>query len=58
MNSFVICDWLEILVEAEIVPQRAVANLLREANELIRIFVASRETVRARLRTQRRKQKH
>jgi four helix bundle protein len=48
--------WLEILVEAEIVPQRTVANVLREADELTRIFVASRETVRARLRTRRRKQ--
>ena len=42
--------WLEILVDAEILARRIVAELLREADELTRIFVASRETVRARIR--------
>jgi four helix bundle protein len=42
--------WLEILVDAAIIAHRIVAELLREADELTRIFVASRETVRARVR--------
>ena len=47
--------WLEILVEAAIVTSSVTKPLLREADELTRIFVASRETARrnARLRKQR-----
>jgi four helix bundle protein len=41
--------WLEILVDAEICKRELVAQLLKEADELTRIFVRSRETVRARL---------
>ena len=39
--------WLEILVEAEICSRSATAPLWREADELTRIFVRSRETARA-----------
>jgi len=42
--------WLELLVDAEIVPVKRAEALLREADELTRIFVASRETVRRRVR--------
>jgi four helix bundle protein len=38
--------WLEILVAAELVDQRRVERLLGEADELTRIFVASRETAK------------
>jgi four helix bundle protein len=38
--------WLEVLAAAEIVPGRAVDRLLDEVDQLIRIFVASRETAR------------
>jgi len=39
--------WLEILVDADIVPQSRMAKLLQEANELA-IFAASQYTARAR----------
>ena len=45
--------WLEILVDADVVTAAATAALLREAGELTRIFAASRQTVRARLRRKR-----
>ena len=38
--------WLEILVDGEIVTASAVSALRREADELTRIFVASRVTAR------------
>ena len=41
--------WLEILVEAELVGPPTTAKLQREADELTRIFVASRATARRRL---------
>jgi four helix bundle protein len=44
------CDetafWLELLVEAEIIGVGAIATLLDEVDQLIRIFVASRDTAR------------
>ena len=46
--------WLELLIEGSVVPARGCATLSREADELTRIFVASRETVRARLRARNR----
>lgn len=46
--------WLEILVDIETLPRQVVAPLLREADELTRIFVASRETVRVRIRRNKR----
>ena len=49
--------WLEILVEAAITSTSVAKPLLREADELTRIFVASRETARqnARLRKQKKR---
>jgi four helix bundle protein len=52
------CDetafWLELAVAIELAIDEQVTRLLCEADELIRIFVASRETVRRRLRQKRR----
>jgi four helix bundle protein len=49
--------WIEVLVAAEIVtPLTAGRTLWKEADELTRIFVSSRETVRRRLRSRRRHQ--
>lgn len=42
--------WIELLIEAGVVAERAAGTLLQESHELTRIFVASRETVRARLK--------
>jgi len=42
--------WLELLDHAGILDANALAPLVREADELTRIFVSSRETVRARIR--------
>jgi len=43
--------WIELLVDAKIVqPAAASRALWKEADELTRIFVSSRETVRRRLR--------
>ena len=49
--------WMEVLVEAEVVNAAAVKDLYREADELTRIFVASRTTAQrnARIRALRRK---
>jgi four helix bundle protein len=38
--------WLEILVEAEIVPAAKMEDLLHEANELLAIFAASQYTAK------------
>mgnify|MGYP000973308534 CR=1 FL=1 len=38
--------WLEILVEAEIVPEARLKNLIQEANELTAIFTAPSHTAR------------
>ena len=46
--------WLELLVDAEIVPPASTKSLYREVDELLRIFVASRETARRNLRAKRR----
>jgi four helix bundle protein len=37
--------WLEITIEAELLPARRVQPLLKEANEITAIMVASRKTV-------------
>ena len=42
------CYWLELLVESEIVPGPKLAELQKEADELIRIFVASINTAKER----------
>ena len=38
--------WLELLVDTGIVPRKRLEALLREANELLYIFSASRRTAR------------
>ena len=48
--------WLEVLVEAAIVKATATKNLDKEADELTRIFVSSRETARRNRRLKRRGQ--
>lgn len=40
--------WMEMLIEAEVLPASRLADLLREANEILAITVASRKTLRAR----------
>ena len=40
--------WLELLVEAGLVKAKRMESLLKEANELVAIFVASQVTARAR----------
>ncbi|MGA9059930.1 MAG: four helix bundle protein [Terriglobia bacterium] len=40
--------WLELLIDASIVSRGRLENLLTEANELVRIFAASRATAKAR----------
>jgi len=40
--------WLELLVDADIVPKARMQGLLTEANELVAIFVASRRTATSR----------
>ena len=40
------CFWLELLVEGRIFPREKVGFALREANELVSIFVASLRTVK------------
>jgi four helix bundle protein len=52
------CDetafWLELMLEVRLIAVHQVHALLEEAEELTRIFVASRETVRRRLRQNKR----
>jgi four helix bundle protein len=38
--------WLELLVEAGLMPKARIDNLLAEANQLVAIFVASRKTAK------------
>lgn len=40
--------WLELLIEAEIMPQARLTDLLEEAHELTAIIVTSRKTARRR----------
>ena len=51
------CDetafWLELGIEIQLTSEPRVVKLLNEADQLIRIFVTSRETVRRRLRKKR-----
>jgi four helix bundle protein len=48
--------WLEVLVEAAIVKPVSACKLWKEADELTRIFVSSRETARRNRREKRRGQ--
>jgi len=38
------CYWLEIIIEGDVLPEKDVAPLLKEANEITAIIVASRKT--------------
>lgn len=40
--------WLELLVEAELVPQEQVSNIYKETNEILAMTVSSIKTLRAR----------
>ena len=42
------CHWLEMIIEAELLEERLVVDLLREANEITAIMVASKRTARGR----------
>jgi len=37
--------WMEVLIEAEVVSENTISNLLKEANEILKITSASRKTV-------------
>lgn len=37
--------WMEVLIEAEVVDESELINLLKEANEILKITAASRKTV-------------
>jgi four helix bundle protein len=39
--------WLELLVETDLASSEKVASLIREANEFVAIFAASRKTAKA-----------
>ena len=38
--------WLELIIEARLLPEKQVAELLKEANELTAIFAASHKTTK------------
>jgi four helix bundle protein len=42
------CHWLEMIIEAELMEERLVKDLLREANEITAIMAASKRTARSR----------
>ena len=50
--------WLEFMVEVELTTRSQVAALMKEANELVAIFTASRKTVQARLEAEAQKGKN
>jgi len=45
--------WIELLVDAEIVPESRLADLLTEADELMAIFAASAKTAKERIQVRR-----
>ncbi|MFM9903909.1 MAG: four helix bundle protein [Pyrinomonadaceae bacterium] len=42
------CHWLEMIIEAELMDERLVKDLLREANEVTAIMAASKRTAKSR----------
>lgn len=40
------CHWLEVIIEADLMDKRLVVDLLKEANEITAIIVASKRTAR------------
>ena len=47
--------WMELMTEVKLVKEAQLANLMKEADEILSIVVASINTVRARLRKSQRK---
>jgi four helix bundle protein len=43
--------WLELIIEAKLIPSKRVKALLDEASELVAIFVASRKSASANLKS-------
>jgi four helix bundle protein len=43
--------WLELIIEARLIPAKRVRPLLEEANELVAIFVASRKSAASNLKS-------
>jgi four helix bundle protein len=43
--------WLELIIEAKLLPQKRVQPLLDEANELVAIFVSSRKSAASNLKS-------
>ena len=43
--------WLELIIEGKLLPSKRVQSLLSEANELVAIFVTSRKSASANLRS-------
>ena len=43
--------WLELIIEAKLIPARRVQPLLDEASELVSIFVASRKSASVNLKS-------
>ncbi len=44
--------WLELLRDGEVVPPKKISPLIDEAQQLVKIFVASKRTVQARMKNQ------
>jgi len=38
--------WLELIVEADLMPRQRMEGIIKEANELVRIFAAARQTLK------------
>jgi len=53
------CDevefWLEFIVDAELMSKERISDLIKEANELSRIFISSRKTVSDKIKNQKSK---
>lgn len=41
--------WIELLIESNIIPKERLADLLQEAEEIVKIMVASRQTVKQKI---------
>jgi four helix bundle protein len=44
------CHWLELIIESELMEEKKVAQLLKEANEITAIMVSSKKTARSGMR--------
>ena len=43
--------WLELIIEGKLLPSKQVQSLLKEASELVAIFVTSRKSASANLKS-------